>query len=742
MYNVPRRHPMYNVWFGLVVSLLLSGQHVLAQLPTRASQNHYWQWGWGTYDATPDERNIALFDWSFIHVGNQVNNFGRIGDDRQLVDRINTILELNPQHKFVVLFWPLFAVRSDNPSFSLFDYLYNPQVKKKLNTRIQEQAEIVTTKISNPRAVVAMTFLEELPGHVTSQPYANSFNNALTDLHDNARAITAELGRPFDKARDRQWWGRKYCDALAEIHSQMKKHIPHAKIFYWQAERYYTLDHVNEKLREHSVLPFDLKQILRGGLCDGIFGYINTPAKLRQQTIETAEKYRIPYFTQLSVPADMIITDFPTALQAARLNHPLNLGTFLFKQDEVGDNRVQKKSVRRYLELNESELLRTFCYENKVNTDVVENNIAPPQIFFSGDLRRAQPGDEVTVTTVVYNQRNASWFGMNDARAALYNLTLTLKQIPPGAALVGAPHKSISHLMAERFVACKWKLRLTDDWVGYETGSLKAELTHARLHPVTSAPASAKTADVGMHHHIRHNRGTWLLMPPHRAPARSPQIKLHVISQLLDPKLTVGNQSIAYRGELHQGELLTIGPGQRARLLPGNMLSAKEATCGRTADQEEMISDRYTVWGSHKYSVTMGGQYEVVITGRVAGGAREALTVNYLGKGGNWNNLYTSVTPLTGKFTAETSTQRVTITIPKVDGKSVFARLLLYNQGKQGHIALRRVVLKKAGGEQDVTERLTGELPALDGTPTIVKFEDQLRAFAAYWRVRIDIQLP
>ena len=162
----------------------------------------------------------------------------------------------------------------------------------------------------------------------------------------------------------------------------MKKHLPDAKVFYWPAERYFTLDHVGDKLRKDQVLPFHLKDLLRDGVCEGLFGFINTPSKFEFQTLATAEKYDIPYFTQLSLPGNMTIANFPTCMQVARRQHRLNLGTFLFKQDEVGEKRVQKKSVQRYLPLNESEVLRLFCYENQVNTRIVENNIVPPRVHF------------------------------------------------------------------------------------------------------------------------------------------------------------------------------------------------------------------------------------------------------------------------------------------------------------------------------------------------------------------------
>ena len=138
----------------LILALSLSLTGCLGLAPARAAgletTNHYWKWGWGTYDASPDERNIAVFDWSFIHVGNQVNNIGQICDDRQLITRINRILELNPDHKFVVLFWPMFYVRQANPRLSLFDYLYQPQVKQRLNERIQQQAQLITRGIRDP----------------------------------------------------------------------------------------------------------------------------------------------------------------------------------------------------------------------------------------------------------------------------------------------------------------------------------------------------------------------------------------------------------------------------------------------------------------------------------------------------------------------------------------------------------------------------------------------------------------
>ena len=724
----------------LSLSLVVCYGWTPTQLVAQETTSHYWKWGWGTYDASPDERNIAVFDWSFIHVGNQVNNIGQRCDDHQLTTRINRILELNPDHKFVVLFWPMFAIREAHPRLSLFDYLYQPQVKQRLNRRIQQQASLITKAIRDPRAIIAMTFLEELPGHVTSQPYANPFNNRLHDLEDNGPAIAAELGRAFDRERDRNWWGRKYCDALAEIHLVMKNHLPQAKVFYWQAERYYTLDHVDNGIQEQAALPFHLGNILRDGLCEGIFGYINTPEKLQQQTISLAEKYNVPYFTQLSQPGYMTISGFPTCHQWARRPHRLNLGSFLFKQDEVGDQRVQAKSVQRYLHLNESELLRTFCYENQVNTSVVENRIVPPRILFRCDLAEARPGDEVTITTIIYNQRNASWFGMDASRAALHNLTLDLVAVPADAQLLSPKAKRIPLLQPERFVSFDWRFRLGSGWQGYQNGTLRARLSHASLAPVVNSLDHSSTVGIGRQHTIRHQRDTWLLLPSGQIRNRPLQARFQMLSGSRNPRLTLGDHTIVYRGTLDQGDELTIGPGHKAQLLPGNMLSLRDARASRNAGQKEQVTTSYMAWGSQKYGVNVGATYDIMLTGRVASGAQERLTVSYLGKGGNWNNLYSSVTLASGQLTDQLSTARATFTVPAVDGNAVFAQIRIYNQNKRGSITLHDVELRKAGGIQDVTDQLDGVLPTVDHTPFIVQFADQTRAFAAYWRAHVTFQ--
>ena len=61
----------------LSISLAVCYGGTATQLAAQETTSHYWKWWWGTYDASPDERNIAIFDWSFIHVGNQSTISGR-----------------------------------------------------------------------------------------------------------------------------------------------------------------------------------------------------------------------------------------------------------------------------------------------------------------------------------------------------------------------------------------------------------------------------------------------------------------------------------------------------------------------------------------------------------------------------------------------------------------------------------------------------------------------------------------
>ncbi|GIT31077.1 MAG: hypothetical protein Ct9H300mP1_31230 [Planctomycetaceae bacterium] len=91
-----------------------------------------------------------------------------------------------------------------------------------------------------------------------------------------------------------------------------------------------------------------------------------------------------------------------------------------------------RRRVSRVPALNESEVLRLFCYENQVNTRIVENNIVPPRVHFLCDLSGAKAGDNVVLKTVVHNPRDGSWFGMDDEKAMLKNLALSLVELPRG----------------------------------------------------------------------------------------------------------------------------------------------------------------------------------------------------------------------------------------------------------------------------------------------------------------------
>ena len=74
----------------------------------------------------------------------------------------------------------------------------------------------------------------------------------------------------------------------------------------------------------------------------------------------------------------------------------------------------------------------------------------------------------------------------------------------------------------------------------------------------------------------------------------------------------------------------------------------------------------------------------------------------------NWNSLYSSATALAGNLTNETSTRRMTITMARVVGESVFVWLPFTIKLKGGTIVRRNTVLKKAGSKLKVARHLTG----------------------------------
>ena len=304
-----------------------------------AQKDRYWAWGWGMYSYVPVEV-VARFDWSTI-------NFGNVSADQATVDRCNAILEHNPRHKFVIRVWPIMSLgdsmAENRFQATLFHYLYKPGVREGIEANIRAQIRLVLDGIARPENVVGLTFLEELPNHFSTGRQVLGWKRGDPMPWDVARfesAIRADLGEPYDMVQTshRLWWGRKYAEVLGAIHQVIKDESGGRDVLYWQATGFGALDLLapGESIFRPDIVPIHYRDIVKAGLCDGIFGYPNNEKVWKEKTMDVVNDLGCLFFSQCSTPGRMRLAPWDRTVALARERHPGNLGTFFYVEPSEG----------------------------------------------------------------------------------------------------------------------------------------------------------------------------------------------------------------------------------------------------------------------------------------------------------------------------------------------------------------------------------------------------------------------
>ena len=354
---------------GLILTCLL---FIIFCGKNYSSESRYWELGVGVY-GIPGEKDFMLdwarFDWVTI-------NFGNVAENMQTISICNQLLELNPNLKFLVRLWPISNLgRPENKYAACFlDYFYVPGIKQQIFERISNQLSLVLENISFPENVVAVTFLEELPGWWGYGRKILSEESTLEVLEPYKEKIEIERGKPLEYNDELvQWLGEKYTQSLAEIHSYIRQLVGVRLIFYWQATNIPTLD-VDPK-----GYPYYYEEIIaKGQLADGLMLYpLNTEHWQRQLAIATEKDWY--FFSQLSHPALMRQMNWKSALELVNVEHPNNLGYFLFcagncrrphwYDDEtiLPVNNVRGLSIPIHM--------RQFARQQNVGLDIVEREL-------------------------------------------------------------------------------------------------------------------------------------------------------------------------------------------------------------------------------------------------------------------------------------------------------------------------------------------------------------------------------
>lgn len=684
-------------------------------LPT-AGADAYWSWGWGDYGNGPVE-NVARFDWSFL-------NYGNIPEGQATVDRCNAILALNPDHKFAIRFWPIMSLGKlpqNRYQMTLWDYFYGAGIKEKMREKIRSQYELLHKGLTRPESLVGMTFLEELPGHFTSAPFKRDLAPGFMpwDMEPFQKEIASELGHPFDFSRrdDLLWWGKKYSQFMNETHQYMRSLQPSAKILYWQATYYSTMDRPDKELGKAGVLPITMDQLLKEGHCDGIFGYPNSETVWEKQTMALVRQYNCLFFSQISTPAFMRLADFESMVQWARVQHPGNLGSFVYFGRDTSLyawNMIPEFKGNSRVTMGEQQ--RWFCRKYEINNKIAAK-VLQPEMLVGYDFRDKEVSDFVTLSVVIYNPRDASWFGGDAAAAALEDVAIELAGIPEDYLLPpesnSPPRLRLGRLGGGEVMEVLWWLQKKS------AGTTRPEqlkiVVKAHQQPaVTWQGRSAVQLQQRTRleqHDITTSGENWLTLT---GGARTDRLQVELEAVLRDisyPRLQFNGQEILYKGVLGKGSKLLLYPGVRAELVLSPVFS-DEVRRFRQAEGAEaaVFADGYLVYSTPSSPVEADAVYQLSLNGRVADGAILNVLVEFTGKRSGKPEKVTvgRYNPLPGK--AESA--RLEVPVPTFDpGSEIKAVVRFYRHNKTGSLILREFDFTSGQSlSQDVSDKLDGQL--------------------------------
>ncbi|MDD5704373.1 MAG: hypothetical protein PHR35_00490, partial [Kiritimatiellae bacterium] len=704
---------------ALALGVLVSGCWAKAA----SEESRYWEWGWGAYGTgayAMSPLDVARFDWTYILFGNEPDNDVTIG-------RCNEILRLNPRHKFVLRTW----AASGRTGF--MDYFYKPGFRETLLKTIREQVEHVRGGLTKPESLVAATFQEELPDHVSA--------GIAKDAALYPKEIAAELGGAFDATNPvhRAWYGRKWVQFMNEINRTLKTALNGGLVIYYQGTMFSNLDEYDiwkEKgtgaygstnaLVETHYLPFHYADIVKPGYCDGIFGYVRVAWDVR--TEEMVKKLNCLMFSQVSLHPGMRSGSLAGAVGMARWEDPRNQGTFLFPTQ--GRKTPWPRNPLLELPYQDSETfwtradhMRRFGWDHQIGMDIVARNMIP-QVKLDYLMDAKKRGDLFRVHALVHNPRHSSWYGGSISNTIMKKVRATL-DAPKGFSIVNAKKRGksieIGDMAAGDYRLVSWEVQAdrrrpampkkgifrvavtaeTMDATGLSTGEAASSLADQRI----PAPVMREVGRSG-------DRWAETAIRNAKAPAAMEIRALH--ANIDFPELIRDDGArIAYKDTLRPDTLLRIGPGAKATLTVP-YLDEQVKHFGSTDTNALMTVDN----GYMVYAIGMaarsGDKYRIRLTGRAEGGDVMVIA-RFAGQRGGAPAKEELGKVLTGGFGGTIKTvESAEFIVPSFDGGAAQLNLYFYRIASKGTLQLQSFDVRQVGVPDsgiDVSDKIEGALP-------------------------------
>jgi len=723
--------------------ICLGATVALAEQTKAGAPGRYWEWGWGTYNSGSG-LDTARFDWSMVTPV----------DPAKTAAECNAILAINPKHKFLVRVWPILGL-GDCPQnrmqATFLHYLYKPGVRAKVLARVREQIQGLLSGLSRPDSVVGSVFLEELPCHFSSAPFRKDWGAAMREW--GIKGMPKDGGLPWDLARFRDqvrqdlgaafnimdkehrlWWGRKYCHVLEEIHKEMKGASRGRVVMYWHQTMFNTMDHMAEgqSMFTPGIVPVRYKDIVKQGLCDGIFGYPNSARIWERQTQAPVKKLNCLVFSQLAQNPRLRLCRFKDQVQLARWQHPGNLGGFLL----VGSGRRWRAWNQLPYPADGSywttrDYSRKFAWDYGVGRDVVERHLAP-QVQLDYSLAGLKKGGFAHVQAQVYNPRHASWYGGEGRPAVLRNVKVTLA--PPQGFSVplannAATTLDLGDIGPRECMPADWWVRLDKGDPAIPSGqgfTVTLTVNGRKGAPNVFSAQEIRIPSFGAHA-VSRSGDTWVepgyQVPPDYVPAA--EIRT-LAREILHPRLVCGDRYVVYRATLRANERLVIGPGPRALLFREALFAKRFDPHDSGTQGSGVFTKGYHVLSSPRAPVTPSKTYRLRVTGWARDGGNCHVIARFTGRrAGKSVNVDRSL--FANRFAEKPSTVEIELTAPAFDGRKASLILFFYRFKSKGTVCYRSYELRAADvpeGGLDVTDRLEGVLAGLERPFTVWRYQD------------------
>ncbi|MFP4248392.1 MAG: hypothetical protein ACLFU7_01960 [Armatimonadota bacterium] len=719
--------------------------------PVIAQQDHHRNLGVGAYLGSMQgftDLDVARYDWVYVC-------FGNIGATEETAQTLDRLLEINPDLKIVLRLWPIMG-KGDCPEnryqATFLHYLYDPEVKSKVDASIREQFDVIAENISKPENIVGLTFLEELPGHFSGRPMrSGEVSWAMERFREE---IEAERGEPLTWDDETAlWWGEKWVEAINEIHRVMKEASGDRTIWYYQAVGNPSFDRAGDDASptQKNLVPIHFADIIKPGLCDGFFAY-PVRDEVWDKYLAIAREHNWPFFSQLSHPGFMRLHGWEHTVEMVNADVPQNQGYFLYCPGDCAkksawndDPRFAGEPEHNIRGVSKALHQRQILAAEGVGMDVVRR-YPPLRLRVDLPLENAEAGGWLHAVALVENTREPSFF-LEPADALAGDCSITLKA-PEGFTIDEAasapPTIRLGDLKPGEIRLADWWVAVADDWDGEVEGEFTLSATADEGAATDAAFAGDTALPLGREHAIGASGYEWV-EPGFRLAANvQPPISIEAISgEVTNPVLTDGRARVGYDGTLRVGQRLIMRPGGDSALvtLPlvdddgAERVDADDPTGFRAFDEGYLVARVRS-----GRTVTPGEALTVRISGKAEGGAQSHVILRFELEDGSTAD----VGGLTNRFAEEWREVEGEFVVP--DGASKLQQVFLYRFNREGSVSYGPLRVTSEGAEEaeDCSPQVSGTFPTIErGSFSHIRYEDDdLATVGARALVRMHLPAP